>query len=140
MIVIRFIPRIGIIHLRVLHNLRSSADPEHFFPPWSAGFVFLQRPCEPEPHVLEHLDQPLQFVQEQSTGHGLVLHDLFSSEDPEHSFPPWRAGFVSLERIWLPAPQVFVQDDQLLQSFQVQSTGQGLVLSQYLVSSEDPEH
>ena len=88
MIVIRFIPRIGIIHLRVLHNLRSSADPEHFFPPWSAGFVLLQRPCEPEPHVLEHLDQPLQSFQVQSTGHSFKLQNLVSPEPPKHSFPP----------------------------------------------------
>ena len=100
----------------------------------------LQRVWLPPPQVFEQDVQSLQSFQEQFTGQCCVLHDLFSSEDPEHSFPPWRAGFMSLERIWLPAPQVFVQDDQLLQSFQAQSTGQGLVLSQYLVSSEDPEH
>ena len=51
-----------------------------------------------------------------------VLHEDDSDEDPEHPLPPWYGPFLDLERVMVPESQVFEQEVQDPQVFQVQST------------------
>ena len=124
----------------VLHDLVTSEDPLHSFPPLRAEILVLQPLWEPPPHVLEHDVHDLQALQVQSTekqqcnflnkifffspspGQPSVLQDVVEVDDPEHFCPPLNGPFWVLERVLLPPPHVLEQVSQELQEFQVQST------------------
>ena len=56
-------------------------------------------------------------------GQPFMLHSLSWVDAPEHSFPPFKAPCcMSLLEIWVPPPQLFVQDPHDVQCFQMQLT------------------
>jgi hypothetical protein len=86
------------------------------------------RVWEPEPQVLEQVDQAAQPDTEQWTGHGPTLQ-VWVLAKVGQAEPPWAASAETLRvRDWLPPPQVLVQVDQAVQPETTQSFGHDTML------------
>ena len=110
-------PLIG--HSCVLQLNVSDADPEHWAPPYAGAGLLdcLVRVWVPPPQVLLQEEKELQDPQPPSLGHCCVLQFNVSDAAPEHSAPPLAGVGLShtLVRVWVPPPQVLLQEEKELQ-------------------------
>lgn len=124
-----------------LQSLGSVATPKHSFPPCCLFLTFARvRLLTPPPQDTEHVDQTPQLPHSQSTGQGERLQSCCSSEEPWHGVPSKALFWATMRDLaCVPLPHVVVQRVQVLQSPQVQSTGQPCALH-VMFSYDVPSH
>mmetsp|Transcript_3511 Transcript_3511/g.11581 ORF Transcript_3511/g.11581 Transcript_3511/m.11581 type:complete len:452 (-) Transcript_3511:558-1913(-) len=117
------------------------ACPGHAVPPFFGRSKATRfRVLIPEPQDWLHVLQLPHSPQWQFTGQGLELQSEVSRGKPSQGLPPKMAcTFTLRSRVFVPFPQVFVQDVHRSQSDHTQSTGQPSVL-QGRETSDFPWH